>query len=75
MIVGLGNESKITLQSILKAFSKIDFGGLPNKDVFLICDNLTSDRNKLSELLDTLSLHIILDVYNFPKNKKIYECF
>ena len=75
LIVGLGDESKVTLQSVLKAFSKIDFGGLPNKDVFLICDNLTSDRNKLTELLDTLSLHIILNVYNFPKNKKITNIF
>ena len=75
LIVGLGDESKVTLQSVLKAFSKIDFGGLPNKDVFLICDNLISDRKKITELLDTLSLHIILDVYNFPKNKKITNIF
>ena len=34
LIVGLGDESKVTLQSVLKAFSKIDFGGLPNKDFF-----------------------------------------
>ena len=30
------------------AFSKIDFRALPNKDVFLICDNLISDRNQIN---------------------------
>ena len=75
LIVGLGSESKITLQSILNAFSKIDFIALPKKDIFLICDNLTSDRNKLIEFLEALSLHIILNVYSFPKNKKITNVF
>ena len=75
LIVGLGDESKVTLESVLTAFSKIDFGGLPNKDIFLICDNLISDRDKLTELLDMLSLRIILNVYNFPKNKKITNIF
>ena len=54
LTVGLGNKDKITLQIILNAFSKIDFRALPNKDVFLICDNLISDGNKLSEILDLL---------------------
>jgi len=75
LIVGLGDESKVTLESVLTAFSKIDFGGLPNKDIFLVCDNLISDRDKLTELLDMLSLRIILNVYNFPKNKKITNIF
>ena len=75
LTVGLGNESKITLQSILNAFSKIDFIALPKKDIFLICDNLTSDRNQLTEFLEVLSLQIILNVYSFPKNKKITNVF
>ena len=28
---------------------------LPNKVIFLICDNLISSENKLSELVDNLS--------------------
>ena len=48
---------------------------LPNKDVFLICDNLISDGNKLSEILDLLSLKIIFNVYSFPKNKKTINVF
>ena len=75
LTVGLGNESKITLQSILNAFSKIDFIALPKKDIFLICDNLTSDSNQLTEFLEVLSLQIILNVYSFPKNKKITNVF
>ena len=75
MTVGLGSESKITLQSILNAFSKIDFIALPKKDIFLICDNLASDRNQLTEFLEVLSLQIILNVYSFPKNKKITNVF
>ena len=59
----------------LDAFSKIDFRALPNKDVFLICDNLISDGNKLSEILDLLSLKIIFNVYSFPKNKKNINVF
>ena len=68
-------KDKISLQIILDAFSKIDFRALPNKDVFLICDNLISDGNKLSEILDLLSLQIILNVYSFPKNKKTINVF
>ena len=75
LTVGLGNKDKTSLQVILNAFSKIDFGALPNKDVFLICDYLISDENKLSEILDALSLQIILNVYSFPKNKKIVNIF
>ena len=75
LTVGLGNEDKISLQIILDAFSKINFRSLPNKDVFLICDNLISDGNKLSEILDLLSLKIIFNVYSFPKNKKTINVF
>ena len=75
LTVGLGNKSEITLQSILNAFSKIDFIALPKKDIFLICDNLTSDRNQLTEFLEVLSLQIILNVYSFPKSKKVTNVF
>ena len=75
LTVGLGNKDKISIQVILDAFSKINFGALPNKDVFLICDNLKSDGNKLIEILDLLSLHIISNVYSFPKNKKTINVF
>ena len=75
LTVGLGNKDKTSLQVILDAFSRIDFGALPNKDVFLICDNFISDGNKLSEILDLLSLQIILNVYSFPKNKKTINVF
>ena len=36
---------------------------------------MISDGNKLSEFLDLLSLKIILNVYSFPKNKKIINVF
>ena len=75
LTVGLGNEDKTSLQVILDAFSKINFRALPNKDIFLICDNLISDGNKLSEILDLLSLNIIFSVYSFPKNKKTINVF
>lgn len=75
LTVGLGNKNKITLQCILKAFSKVNFRDLPNKDIFLICDNLISDDYKLTESLDALSLQIIQNIYSFPKNKKITNVF
>ena len=34
LIVGLGNKTKLHLQSILNAFSKIDFIGLPKRCFF-----------------------------------------
>ena len=52
-------------------FRKSIFGALPNKDVFLICDNLISDGNKLSEFLDSKSSRLYLMFTVFLKIKKL----
>ena len=70
LTVGLGDESKITLQGIINAFAKIDFKSLPNKVIYLLIDSLSSSENNLSELVDNLSLYIILMFTNIQKIKK-----